>query len=41
VRHTRDVRVELLAKLYFLRRHASDLVPELLSAQAERLKRLR
>lgn len=41
VRHARDVRVELLAKLYFLRRHASDRVPELLSAQAERLARLK
>ncbi|MBC7098781.1 PadR family transcriptional regulator [Candidatus Bipolaricaulota bacterium] len=41
VRHARDVRIELLAKLYFLRRHAPDRVPELLSAQAERLTRLR
>ena len=41
VRHAREVRIELLAKLYFLRRHAPDRVPELLSAQAERLARLR
>ncbi|KUK26110.1 MAG: Transcriptional regulator, PadR family [Acetothermia bacterium 64_32] len=41
VRHVRDVRIELFAKLYFLRRHAPDRVPELLSAQAERLTRLK
>ena len=41
VRHARDVRLELLAKLYFLRRHAPERIPALLSAQAERLERLR
>lgn len=41
VRHARDVRLELLAKLYFLHRHAPDQIPPLLSAQAKRLARLR
>jgi len=41
VRHARDVRLELLAKLYFLHRHAPDEILPLLSAQAERLARLR
>jgi len=41
VRHAREVRIELLAKLYFLRRHAPDRVPVLLSAQIERLARTR
>lgn len=41
VRHARDVRLELLAKLYFLHRHAPERIPALLSAQAVRLARLR
>lgn len=41
VRHARDVRIELLAKLYFLHRHAPTEIPQLLSAQVERLARLR
>lgn len=41
VRRVRDIRVEFLAKLYFLRRFAPDLIPDLISSQREWLSRLR
>lgn len=40
VPRARDLRVELLAKLYFLHQHAPHRIPALLSAQAQRLRRL-
>jgi len=40
VRHLRDVRVEFLAKLYFLRRLAPDRVPELVDAEIAALRQL-
>ena len=40
VRHLRDVRVEFLAKLYFLRRLAPDRVPELVDAELDALRQL-
>jgi DNA-binding PadR family transcriptional regulator len=41
VRHVRDIRLELLAKLYFLRRLGPEHIPALISRQRERLVRLR
>jgi len=38
VAHLREVRVELLAKLYFLRRHAPDAVADLIDAQIRSLE---
>ncbi|MGC9529538.1 MAG: PadR family transcriptional regulator [Candidatus Bipolaricaulaceae bacterium] len=40
VGHVRDIRVELLAKLYFLRRHAPGAAGQLLACQRDRLTRL-
>ena len=40
VRHLRDARVELLAKLYFLRRLAPDRIAALIEAEAATLERL-
>ena len=40
VRHLRNVRVELLAKLYFLRRLAPDRITALIEAEAATLERL-
>jgi DNA-binding PadR family transcriptional regulator len=40
VRHVRDLRVEFLAKLYFLRRHSPERIPLLLEQQAQVLTRL-
>jgi DNA-binding PadR family transcriptional regulator len=39
VRHVRDARIELLAKLFFLRRHRPDKLAPFLKAQAEVLRR--
>ncbi len=41
VPRARDLRVELLAKLYFLHQHAPHHIPGLLAAQSQRLLRLK
>ena len=41
VGHLRDVRVELLAKVYFLRRLAPDRIEQLVDAELETLRSLR
>ncbi|MCR4392089.1 MAG: PadR family transcriptional regulator [Candidatus Acetothermia bacterium] len=41
VRHVRDIRVEFLAKLYFLLRYAPDRAEELIAREAQELSRLR